>query len=169
MVKESGAELSKEEIIEYAATRLAKFQKPRWVVFLDVLPKNPLGTVPKKGILGEVRKATRPLERWATPLMTCHTVAPPIRNEESNGPQRMRRSSVKRYNTILVEKKDTVGIITMNRPEKLNAMNLEMKNEIADALSSLEKDDEVKAVILTGAGRAFSSGHDNDDPLENML
>jgi len=75
---------------------------------------------------------------------------------------------VKTYNTILVEKKAPVGIITMNRPEKLNAMNLEMKNEIADALSDLEADDDVKAVILTGAGRAFSSGHDNDDPLENM-
>ncbi len=75
---------------------------------------------------------------------------------------------MKTYNTILVEKKASVGIITMNRPEKLNAMNLEMKNEIAEALSDLEADDDVKAVILTGAGRAFSSGHDNDDPLENM-
>jgi enoyl-CoA hydratase/carnithine racemase len=75
---------------------------------------------------------------------------------------------VKTYHTILVEKKEPVGIITMNRPEKLNAMNLAMKNEMADALSDLEKDDAVKAVILAGAGRAFSSGHDNDDPLENM-
>ncbi len=75
---------------------------------------------------------------------------------------------MKTYDTILVEKKVPVGIITMNRPERLNAMNLEMKNEIADALSDLEADDDVKAVILTGAGRAFSSGHDNDDPLENM-
>ncbi len=75
---------------------------------------------------------------------------------------------MKTYNTILVEKKAPVGIITMNRPEKLNAMNLEMKNEIVDALSDLQADDDVKAVILTGAGRAFSSGHDNDDPLENM-
>ena len=76
---------------------------------------------------------------------------------------------MKTYNTILVETKAPVGIITMNRPEKLNAMNLEMKNEIADALSDLETDDNVKVVILAGAGRAFSSGHDNDDPLENML
>jgi enoyl-CoA hydratase/carnithine racemase len=75
---------------------------------------------------------------------------------------------VRTYKTILVEKKEPVGVITMNRPEKLNAMNLEMKNEIAGALSDLESDDDVKAVILTGAGRAFSSGHDNDDPLENM-
>jgi len=75
---------------------------------------------------------------------------------------------VKTYNTILLEKKASIGIITMNRPEKLNAMNMEMKNEIADALSDLETDDDVKVVILAGAGRAFSSGHDNDDPLENM-
>lgn len=75
---------------------------------------------------------------------------------------------MKTYTTIRVEKKEPVGIITMNRPEKLNAMNLTMKNEMADALSDLEADDTVKAVILTGAGRAFSSGHDNDEPLENM-
>ena len=75
---------------------------------------------------------------------------------------------MKMYNTILLEKKAPIGIITMNRPAKLNAMNLEMKNEIAEALSDLESDDHVKVVILTGAGRAFSSGHDNDDPLENM-
>ncbi len=75
---------------------------------------------------------------------------------------------MKAYKTILVEKQGPAGIITFNRPEKLNAMNLEMKNEISDALSEMEVDDDIKAVILTGAGRAFSSGHDNDDPLENM-
>ncbi len=75
---------------------------------------------------------------------------------------------MKTYKTILVEKRDPVGIITLNRPEKLNAMNLEMKNEMSNALSEMEADDDIRAVILTGAGRAFSSGHDNDDPLENM-
>lgn len=75
---------------------------------------------------------------------------------------------MKTYNTVLVEKRDPVGIITLNRPEKLNAMNLEMKQEMADALSAFEQDDEVRVVILTGAGRAFSSGHDNDEPLEKM-
>jgi len=75
---------------------------------------------------------------------------------------------VKTYKTILIEKQAPVGIITLNRPDKLNAMTLEMKNEIADALSDMEVDDDIMAVILTGAGRAFSSGHDNDDPLENM-
>ena len=75
---------------------------------------------------------------------------------------------MKTYKTILVEKRDPVGIITLNRPEKLNAMNLEMKNEMSNALSEMEADDDIRAVILTGVGRAFSSGHDNDDPLENM-
>ncbi|MBU2548021.1 MAG: enoyl-CoA hydratase/isomerase family protein [Proteobacteria bacterium] len=72
------------------------------------------------------------------------------------------------YQTILYEKKAPVGIITMNRPDKLNAMNLEMKKELVDALSEMEADDDIKVVILTGAGRAFSAGHDNNDPLENM-
>ena len=75
---------------------------------------------------------------------------------------------MKTYKTIIVEKQDPAGIITLNRPDKLNAMSLEMKNEIFDALSEMEVDDDIKAVIMTGAGRAFSSGHDNDDPLENM-
>ena len=75
---------------------------------------------------------------------------------------------MKTYKTILVEKQGPVGIITLNRPEKLNAMNLEMKNEMSDALSGMGADDDIRVVILTGAGRAFSSGHDNDDPLENM-
>ncbi len=75
---------------------------------------------------------------------------------------------MKTYNTIVVEKQDPVGIITMNRPEKLNAMNLEMKNELSDVLSEMEVDDDIRVVILTGAGKAFSSGHDNKDPLENM-
>jgi enoyl-CoA hydratase/carnithine racemase len=75
---------------------------------------------------------------------------------------------VKTYKTIIVEKQYPMGIITLNRPEKLNAMNLEMKNELSDALSDMGVDDDIRAVILTGAGRAFSAGHDNDDPLENM-
>ena len=75
---------------------------------------------------------------------------------------------MKTYQTILVERQKSVGIITMNRPERLNAMNLAMKQELAHALAELEADDAVRVVILTGAGRAFSSGHDNDDPLENM-
>lgn len=68
------------------------------------------------------------------------------------------------YKAILVEKRDDVAIITLNRPSKLNAISLKMKNEIYHALGELEADDEVKALVIAGAGRAFSTGHDTKAP-----
>lgn len=64
------------------------------------------------------------------------------------------------YRTLLVEKKDQVALITLNRPEKLNAVNLEMRSELLHLLDDLEVDDEVRVVIVTGAGRAFCAGAD---------
>ena len=72
------------------------------------------------------------------------------------------------YQYILTEKRESVGIITMNRPEKLNAINLAMKMEIHDALAAMEVDEDVRVVIITGAGRAFSVGYDKDDSSKNM-
>ncbi|MFC1978012.1 enoyl-CoA hydratase/isomerase family protein [Chloroflexota bacterium] len=65
------------------------------------------------------------------------------------------------YETLLVEKQEGVGIITLNRPERLNAINLSLRLELDQALTRFENDDEVKAIIVTGAGdKAFSSGAD---------
>ena len=65
------------------------------------------------------------------------------------------------YETLLVEKKPGVGIITLNRPERLNALNFALFVELDQALTQFEQDDEVKAIIVTGAGeRAFSAGAD---------
>lgn len=72
------------------------------------------------------------------------------------------------YKHILTDKQKSIGIITLNRPDRLNAISLAMKKELLDALSDMEADDDIRVVILTGAGRAFSSGHDNNDPLETM-
>lgn len=63
-------------------------------------------------------------------------------------------------NTLLVEKKDGVCTITLNRPDKLNAFNDEMSFKLIDALKGAAKDAEVRAVVLTGAGRGFCSGQD---------
>ena len=63
--------------------------------------------------------------------------------------------------TILVEKDRGVGVITLNRPEVLNAMNRAMGRDIDEALAAFEDDPEVGAIVITGAGRrAFSAGAD---------
>jgi enoyl-CoA hydratase/carnithine racemase len=65
------------------------------------------------------------------------------------------------YNNISSERLDTVGLITLNRPESLNAMSYELSRELDEELTKIEDDDSVRAVVLTGAGlRAFSSGGD---------
>jgi 2-(1,2-epoxy-1,2-dihydrophenyl)acetyl-CoA isomerase len=64
------------------------------------------------------------------------------------------------YSCIIVEKKDGVAKVTMNRPDKLNAFIAEMSDEIITALRDLDLDESVRIVILTGAGRAFSAGGD---------
>lgn len=65
------------------------------------------------------------------------------------------------FELILAEKKDGAGIITLNRTAKLNAMNHALTVEIHTALTQFEEDDEVKVLIVTGAGeRAFCAGGD---------
>ena len=65
-----------------------------------------------------------------------------------------------RYNTLLIEKRDMVALVTLNRPEKLNAVNLQMRSEFLQLLGELEADDQVRVVVVTGAGRAFCAGAD---------
>lgn len=72
------------------------------------------------------------------------------------------------YKKILVEKKEQIAIITLNQPDKLNAMSVEMKQELHRALSDVEEDESIRACILTGSGRAFCSGHDHEDPIETL-
>ncbi len=63
--------------------------------------------------------------------------------------------------TILVERDRGVGLITLNRPEVLNAMNWAMGREIDEAITAFENDPEIGAIVVTGAGRrAFSAGAD---------
>ncbi len=73
------------------------------------------------------------------------------------------------YELILVDRKDRVGIITLNRPEKLNAWSYAMGGEIREAIGSFNNDRSIGAVVMTGAGRAFCAGADIggwDDQIE---
>ena len=64
------------------------------------------------------------------------------------------------YEQITSEVEDRILTITLNRPDKLNAITHQMNNEIIDALDRADADDEVRAVIMTGSGRAFCAGAD---------
>jgi len=64
------------------------------------------------------------------------------------------------YETIEYAKADGIATITMNRPDVLNAVNEKMGQELLDALRAVERDAEVKCVIVTGKGRAFCAGED---------
>jgi enoyl-CoA hydratase len=65
------------------------------------------------------------------------------------------------YKYMLIDREDNVAVLTINRPEKYNALNDEVVAEIGDALDELAADDEVHAIVITGAGdKAFISGAD---------
>lgn len=64
------------------------------------------------------------------------------------------------YSTILYDVKDRIATITLNRPEKLNAFNQTMCDEMCAAFDESDADDNVRAVVVTGAGRGFCAGAD---------
>ena len=73
-----------------------------------------------------------------------------------------------RYKALKVDKKDKVALVTFNRPDSMNAFDHELHFELEDVLDDLAKDSEVNAVILTGAGKAFSAGG-NLKMMQEML
>ena len=64
------------------------------------------------------------------------------------------------YETILYDVRDATAVITLNRPQQLNAMNAAMLRELTLAIDAAEADAAVRAIVLTGAGRGFCSGFD---------
>ena len=74
------------------------------------------------------------------------------------------------YETLLYEERDGVAVVTLNRPELHNAFNEAMQQELKRVWTSLRTNDDVRAVVLTGAGdKAFCSGLDRSESIENFL
>jgi enoyl-CoA hydratase/carnithine racemase len=73
------------------------------------------------------------------------------------------------YRTIACERRGAVALITLNRPERLNAWTPQMASEQADAIRAANDDDAVGAIVMTGAGRGFCAGADMRDTFKTRL
>ena len=71
-----------------------------------------------------------------------------------------------RYQTIRLQRAEAVATLTLNRPQRLNAINKQMLVEIQDALDTVERDPEVHALVVNGAAGNFSSGFDLSEQME---
>src|SRR6202162_936660 len=73
------------------------------------------------------------------------------------------------FESILYERRDQAAHVTLNRPDRLNALNLQMIEDLRAAAAAIDDDPAVRAALLTGAGRGFSSGADlmGDDLIQD--
>ncbi len=62
-----------------------------------------------------------------------------------------------------LDRRDQVAVVTLSRPDKRNALSIELRSELADAFAALSDDDDVGCIVLTGAGSAFCSGMDTSE------
>jgi 2-(1,2-epoxy-1,2-dihydrophenyl)acetyl-CoA isomerase len=67
---------------------------------------------------------------------------------------------------FFLEQEEGVTTLTINRPDRLNAFNWEMERELFEAINQIEKDEDTRVLVITGAGRAFSTGADIEDQLK---
>lgn len=65
---------------------------------------------------------------------------------------------MRNYQDILVEKREAIAIVTFDRPEQMNAFSWRMDSELKDAFARLDMDDEIRCIVVTGAGKAFCVG-----------
>ena len=82
---------------------------------------------------------------------------------------RRREDGALSYATITYERRDAVALVTLNRPERLNAWTPQMASEQADAIRSANDDEAVGAIVMTGAGRGFCAGADMRDTFKLRL
>jgi len=72
----------------------------------------------------------------------------------------MKRKEVKKMSNVLTDIKENVGVLTINKPQALNALNDEVLRDLNDAFTQLDADEDVYVIVITGAGKAFVAGAD---------
>jgi enoyl-CoA hydratase len=73
------------------------------------------------------------------------------------------------YKTLIIEMQNSVKLIRLNRPDALNALNLELLGELADALGKADADPKVRAIVITGSDKAFAAGADVKEMSEKSF
>ncbi|MEE9254102.1 MAG: enoyl-CoA hydratase-related protein [Pseudomonadales bacterium] len=73
------------------------------------------------------------------------------------------------YSQILFEKRGAVGLITLNRPDRLNAWTYQMRDELVEAINDCNDDSDIGAMVMTGAGRGFCAGADIKDTFSTRI
>ena len=64
------------------------------------------------------------------------------------------------YEFVVSEREDAIAILRLNRPDKLNCWNVQMRQEMHDAVREVVEEDDLRVLIITGTGRGFSAGED---------
>ena len=73
------------------------------------------------------------------------------------------------YTSILVETRGHVGLVTLNRPQALNALNNQLMREVMDALDAFDKDDDIGAMVITGSEKVFAAGADIKEMVDKNI
>ena len=94
--------------------------------------------------------------------------------KETNAPTQLKPVETaqpprKTLETIFVERRERVGLITLNRPKSLNALNLQMASEVMAELNKFDDDERIGAVVITGSPRAFAAGADIEEMAEKTF
>ncbi len=100
--------------------------------------------------------AKRPKAKKALPV--AKKALPAIVPDKAGGPE-----------MIIVERRDDVGLITLNRPKSLNALNRQLAHETLTALKSFDADPDIGAIVIAGSPRAFAAGADIEEMAEKTF
>src|SRR3569623_579708 len=103
--------------------------------------------------------------RYCGPCPTVRQGEGNARRNASGGRQEMAAPS---FETLLYSVEDGIATVTLNRPDKLNAFNTQMMKDMIAAFDETDRDDAVRAVIVSGAGRAFCAGADLSSGAETF-
>ena len=100
---------------------------------------------------------------WPRAFIGPQPSAPELHGDSGGilrGPHYKEREDALAYETLEVEIRERILTVTLNRPERLNAFNVQMLQDLLRVLDQADADDEVRVVIVTGAGRGFCAGAD---------